>query len=191
MRKAWLLPLLFLLLAEWANAQCKPSIDEVDPFDSVRTVAGKTVNIGKLVPSKFETIDGPKLIEEAKLMFVHSEKDSIRAFFLVLAIQEWEYQKVDNDFNVLIRLDDGQIIELMNFSDQGTFDPATNMRLYQHTCLVPMDLFFALTHFKIEKIRINYRESKRTLDLNEAQQEAFRKSVRCVGAAIGMVPTLP
>lgn len=191
MKNTWYLFMVLMLWATLAAAQCKPSVDEVDPFDSVRTVAGATVNIGLQVPSLYETVDGPKLIEEAKLLFAYSEKDSIRSFYLILAVQEWEYQKIDNDYNVMLLLEDEQVIELMNFSDQGVFDATTNMRLYQHTCLIPMDLFFALTHLKIDKIRINYRESKRTLDLNATQQEQFRKTVRCVGEAIGMLRVRP
>ena len=191
MKKTWPVLFFLMLLTQLASAQCKPSINETDPFDSVHTVAGKTVNIGDLVPSKFETVDGPKLIEEAKLLFSFSEKDSIRSFFLIVAVQEWEYQRIQNDFNVLLLLDDGQVIELMNFSDQGTFDPTTNMRLYQHTCLIPMDLVFALTYLKIDKIRINYRDSKRTLALQAFQQEEFRKTVRCVGETSGLLPVVP
>ena len=191
MKKAWLVLFSLMLLTQLVHAQCKPSINETDPFDSVHTVAGKIINIGDLVPSKFETVDGPKLIEEAKLLFSYSEKDSIRSFFLIVAVQEWEYQRVSNDFNVLLLLDDGQVIELMNFSDQGTFDASTNMRLYQHTCLIPMDLVFALTYLKLDKIRINYRDSKRTLTLKPLQQEEFRKTIRCVGEASGLLPVIP
>lgn len=180
-----------LLPTAYAGAQCKVALDEIDPFDSLRTVVSQSVTIGNRVPSKFETADGPKLIEEAKVLFTYTEKDSIRSFFLVLGIQEWEYHRIDSDYNVLLMLDDGQVIELMNFSDQGTFDARTNMRLYQHTCLIPIDLFYALTHFKVQKIRINYRTEKRTVEVQPGQQTALRNAVRCVGERIGMSPLKP
>lgn len=178
---------ILLALPVLVHAQCKLIYDKIDEFDSTRTVAAMPVNIGFLVPSNFETADGAKMIEEAKLMFSYSENDSIRAFFLTIAVPEREYLRIDNDFNVLLMLDDDQIIAVMNVSDQGVFDPKTNMRLYQHTCIVPMDLFYALTHLKIAKIRINYRTYKRTLELNAAQQDAFRLAVRCVGEAVDLI----
>jgi hypothetical protein len=191
MKNCWLALWICLLPTAYVGAQCKVALDEIDPFDSLRTVVSQSVTIGNQVPSKFETADGPKLIEEAKLLFTYTEKDSIRSFFLVLGIQEWEYHRIDNDYNVLLMLDDGQVIELMNFSDQGVFDTRTNMRLYQHTCLVPMDLFYALTHFKVQKIRVNYRTEKRTVDIQPGQQTALRNAVRCVGERIGMSPIKP
>ncbi|MBP9873691.1 MAG: hypothetical protein KBC60_06620, partial [Haliscomenobacter sp.] len=160
-------------------------------FDSTRTVAAKPVNIGYLIPSNFETANGPKMIEEAKLLFSFSENDSIRSFFLTVAVQEREFLRIDNDFNVLLLLDDEQVIATMNVSDQGVFDPATNMRLYQHTCVVPLDLFFALTHLKVAKIRINYRTYKHTIDLSERQRTELREAVRCVGEAVQLIPLRP
>jgi hypothetical protein len=191
MKAYWFALWICLLPTAYTGAQCKVALDEIDPFDSLRTVVSQSVTIGNRVPSKFETADGPKLIEEAKVLFTYTEKDSIRSFFLVLGIQEWEYHRIDSDYNVLLMLDDGQVIELMNFSDQGVFDPQTNMRLYQHTCLVPIDLFYALTHFKVQKIRINYRTEKRTVEIQPAQQTTLRNAVRCVGERIGMSPVKP
>ena len=191
MKTYWFALWICLLPTAYTGAQCKVALDEIDPFDSLRTVVSQSVTIGNRVPSKFETADGPKLIEEAKVLFTYTEKDSIRSFFLVLGIQEWEYHRIDSDYNVLLMLDDGQVIELMNFSDQGVFDPQTNMRLYQHTCLVPIDLFYALTHFKVQKIRINYRTEKRTVEIQPAQQNVLRNAVRCVGERIGMSPVKP
>jgi hypothetical protein len=191
MKTYWFVLWMCLLPTAYAGAQCKVALDEIDPFDSLRTVVSQSVTIGNRVPSKFETADGPKLIEEAKVLFTYTEKDSIRSFFLVLGIQEWEYHRIDSDYNVLLMLDDGQVIELMNFSDQGTFDAQTNMRLYQHTCLIPIDLFYALTHFKVQKIRINYRTEKRTVEVQPGQQTALRNAVRCVGERIGMSPLKP
>jgi len=191
MKTYWFALWICLLHTAYAGAQCKVALDEIDPFDSLRTVVSQSVTIGNRVPSKFETADGPKLIEEAKVLFTYTEKDSIRSFFLVVGIQEWEYHRIDSDYNVLLMLDDGQVVELMNFSDQGVFDPQTNMRLYQHTCLIPIDLFYALTHFKVQKIRINYRTEKRTVEIQPAQQMALRNAVRCVGERIGMSPVKP
>lgn len=180
-----------VILSGSVYGQCELIHNQVDEFDSTRTVASKPVNIGYIIPSNFETGDGPSMIEEAKLMFSYSENDSIHAFFLIIGVQEREYLRIDNDFNVLIMLEDDQIIELMNFSDQGVFDPKTNMRLYQHTCSVPLDLFYALTHLKLAKIRINYRTYKHTLELSGRQQEAFRAAVRCVGEALDMIQIRP
>lgn len=185
------LPLVWALTISFSYGQCKPAIDEVDAFDSTRTVAAKAVNIGYLIPSNFETANGPKMIEEAKLLFSFSENDSIRSFFLTVAVQEREFLRIDNDFNVLLLLDDEQVIATMNVSDQGVFDPATNMRLYQHTCIVPLDLFFALTHLKVAKIRINYRTYKHTIDLSERQRTELREAVRCVGEAVQLIPVRP
>lgn len=189
--RAWLIPFTWALAVSLAYGQCKPAMDEVDAFDSTRTVAAKPVNIGYLIPSNFETANGPKMIEEAKLLFSFSENDSIRSFFLTVAVQEREFLRIDNDFNVLLLLDDEQVIATMNVSDQGVFDPATNMRLYQHTCVVPLDLFFALTHLKVAKIRINYRTYKHTIDLSERQRTELREAVRCVGEAVQLIPLRP
>jgi hypothetical protein len=179
------------IIAVQACGQCNLIHDKIDEFDSTRTVASKPINIGYIIPSNFETADGPKMVEEGKLMFSYSERDSIHAFFLIVAVQEREYLRVDNDYNVLLMLDDNQIIELVNFSDQGIFDSNTNMRLYQHTCVVPLDLFYALTHLKIAKIRINYRTYKHTIELSGPQQEGFRAAVRCVGEALKMLQIRP
>lgn len=181
----------WVLAEQVAHGQCNLIHNKVDEFDSTRTVAAKAVNVGFIIPSNFETPEGPKMIEEGKLLFSYSEHDSIRGFFLIVALQEREYLRVDNDYNVLLMLEDNQIIELMNFSDQGVFDSGTNMRLYQHTCIVPLDLFYALTHLKIAKIRIQYRTYKHTVELSEGQQEAFRVSVRCVGEALNMLQIRP
>lgn len=181
----------WVLAEQVAHGQCNLIHNKVDEFDSTHTVAAKAVNVGFIIPSNFETPEGPKMIEEGKLLFSYSEHDSIRGFFLIVALQEREYLRVDNDYNVLLMLEDNQIIELMNFSDQGVFDSGTNMRLYQHTCIVPLDLFYALTHLKIAKIRIQYRTYKHTVELSEGQQEAFRASVRCVGEALNMLQIRP
>jgi len=181
----------WVLAISASYGQCKPAVDEVDPFDSTRTVAAKTVNIGYLIPSNFETAEGPKMIEEAKLLFSYSEKDSIRSFFLIVAVQEREFLRIENDFNVLLLLDDEQVVAMMNISDQGVFDPGTNTRLYNHTCVVPLDLFFALTHLKVAKIRINYRTYKHTIDLTERQRSDLRDAVRCVGEAVQLIPVRP
>ena len=181
----------WMLTASLVHGQCKLIHDKVDEFDSTRTVAAKPVNVGFILPSNFETPEGPKMIEEGKLLFSYSERDSIHGFFLIVALQEREYLRVDNDYNVLLMLEDNQIIELMNFSDQGLFDSGTNMRLYQHTCVVPLNLFYALTHLKITKIRIQYRTYKHTVELSDRQQEAFRASVRCVGEALNMLQVRP
>lgn len=174
-----------------AQAQCEYAIDSVDEFDSTRIVSFQPINIGYLVPSQVETPKGPLMIEEAKLLFTFSQNDTLDVFFLTIAVPEWDYEPIDKDFNVWLKLSNEQIVNLYNVPDRGTFDPKTNMRLYQHTCVVPIDLFYNLTHHTIEKIRIQYRNKKRTINLLPEQQEEVRKAVRCIGEAVQLFPIKP
>lgn len=183
----------FALLTALApiRSQCVYPIDTIDEFDSTRLIVFKPVSIGYMIPSQVETANGPLMIEEAKLMFTFTQNDSIDAFLLTIAVPEWDYQPIDTDFNVWLRLSNEQVINLLNFPDRGTFDPKTNMRVYQHTCIVPVDLFYNLTHHTVEKIRILYRNKKRTLILFPEQQAALRDAVRCIGEAVGLFPLKP
>lgn len=187
-----LLPLLFcfpLLL----SAQCKFSVDEIDPFDSTRLVMSRPMSFGNLIPSKFETAKGPKIIDEAKMVFSHSEsdRDSINSFFLTIVVPEYEYQPIESGKNVLLAFADSTVIALQNFPDNGTFNADTNMRMYQHTCIVPLDVFYRMTFSEVVMIRIRYDSKKRTIPLSKAQQKALKEAVICVGEAVGFVPNKP
>lgn len=173
------------------NAQCEIVLNEFDAFDSVRTVAAAHVNMGLMIPSLFETVDGPKIIEQGKAMFMYSEKDSISSFFMLFAISEYGYHPIDSGQNVMIKLSDGEVIALHNFPDDGQFDKSTNMRVYSHACVVPLDLFYRLTDTHIEQIRINYKKKKQTIKLSKEQQEAIRAAVECVGTEVGVYPVKP
>ncbi|NRB51984.1 MAG: hypothetical protein HRU41_30205 [Saprospiraceae bacterium] len=173
------------------NAQCEIVLNEYDAFDSVRTVAAAHVNMGLMIPSLFETVDGPKIIEQGKAMFMYSEKDSISSFFMLFAISEYGYHPIDSGQNVLIKLSDGEVIGLHNFPDDGQFDKNTNMRVYSHACVVPLDLFYRLADTYIEQIRINYKKKKQTIKLSKEQQEAIRAAVECVGTEVGVYPVKP
>lgn len=189
--------ILFLLTCFWltniavSHAQCEYPIDTIDEFDSTRLVVFKPINIGYMIPSQVETDNGPMMIEEAKLMFTFTQNDSLDAFFLTLAVAEREYQPIQKDFNVMLKLSNDQIVGLYNVPDRGTFDRTTNMRVYQHTLVVPLDLFYNLTHHTIEKIRINYRNKKRTITLLPEQQEEVRQAVQCIGEAVALFPIKP
>lgn len=178
---------------ETKEAPCKIAFDEFDDFDSLRTIGAEAVNFGLLIPSRFETEKGPKIIDEGKLLFMYTENDSINSFFMTLAIPEYDFQSIANDYNVFIKLKDTEteVIPLYNVPDQGTFDKGTNMRIYQHTCVVPIDLFYQLVYNKIDKIRIVYKKQKRTFTLSPEQQEAVQKAVKCVGKAAGLWPVKP
>lgn len=183
--------LALLLLSVDLSAQCEVAFDEIDEFDSLRTVASNAVAFGYIIPSLYETADGPTLIEEGKAVVMYSENDSINSFFLTLAIPEYTYQPIESGFNVLMKLSDGEVISYYNVPDRGTFDEGTNMRLYQHTCIIPLDMFYRLTFSTIEAIRIEYKNIKRTFVINEEQQLAIRKAMQCVGEQVGLYPVKP
>ena len=188
----WILAPIFLLGLHRGLAQCELAYDAVDEFDSTRLVLAKPVNIGYLIPSLYETVDGPKMIEEGKMIFSYAEsEDSLVSFFLTLALPEYEFLVADEGETVLLALSDSMIIGLNNFPDKGTFDRATNMRIYQHTCLVSINQFYRLLYFDIERIRVRYRTKKRTIELSAAQREAFKNSVRCVAEALDLLPLRP
>lgn len=193
MRKLICLVALVCAASPFLFGQCEIAFNEVDEFDQVRTIAANHVNIGYMIPSLFETEDGPKIIEQGKAMFMYSEKDSISSFFLLLAIPEYSYHPIDSGQNVLIKLSDNEegVIALHNFPDNGQFDKTTNMRVYSHACVIPLDLFYRLTDASIEKIRINYNKKKQTLTLSKKQQEALRTAVECVGREAGVYPVKP
>ncbi|GJM31111.1 MAG: hypothetical protein DHS20C18_01120 [Saprospiraceae bacterium] len=181
----------FLLSGPAVQAQCEVAIDEVDPFDSTRVVGSHPVNFGYMIPSKYELTDGPKMIEEGKMLFAYSENDSINGFFMTFAIQEYSYEPIETGHNVQMKLSDGEVLAVYNIPDNGTFDKTTNMRLYQHTCVIPLDLFYRLTFSTIEMIRIEYQKQNRIIVISEKQQKAIRAAVQCVGRKSGLYPVKP
>ncbi len=187
----WLWVVWIALGAFPAYGQCSYPIDSVDEFDHTRLVAFAPINIGYLVASEVETEEGLLPIEEGKVMFTFTQNDTLNSFFLTLAIPERNYLVIEPGFNVLLKLNNEQIVGLYNFPDKGTFDPNTNMRIYQHTGVVPLDLFYNLTHHTITRIRINYKGYKKTISVTPEQQEAIRKAVRCIGEAVELFPIRP
>lgn len=192
------------------HAQCDFAINEIDDFDSTHTVVTKSINIGYLVPSNYQTADGYKMIEEAKAMFTFSQNDTLNAFFLVLGVAEREFLTVEEGFSVILKIESLQdttdlgeevpkvkpekgsdLIGLYTVPDRGSFDKNTNMRIYTHTCLVPLDQVFTLSYANIEKIRINYKNSRRTITLTKEQQVAIKKAVQCVGETMKLFPIKP
>lgn len=188
-------PILFaiiLLLPAGLRGQCQVAVDTTDQFDGARTIVSSVINIGYLIPSEVMTPEGPKMVEEAKLLFSYSENDSISSFFITLAMPEREFFVIDSGKdNVMLALSNEEVIGLLNVPDRGHFDPATNMRLYQHTCVVPLDAFYALMYHDILSIRVRYRTYKHTITLLPQQQEAIKEAVRCVGEELGLFPAKP
>lgn len=167
---------------------CTIGFDTVDEFDSTRVVGAELVNLGYLIPSKFETVDGPKLIEEAKALFMYTESDSIDGFFLTFAAAEYEFEKADKGFNVLIKLANGDVEALYNIPDKGAFDKTTNMRVYQHTCAIPFEIYFKIATYPIEKIRISYQRYNKVIDVTAQQQQQLLKAIQCVGQQVDYFP---
>jgi hypothetical protein len=189
--QGWLMAGCLVLAAFQAESQCSYPIDSVDEFDHTRLVAFAPINIGYLIASEVETETGLLPIEEGKVMFTFSQNDTLNSFFLTLAIPERNYMAIEPGFNVLLKLNNNQIVRLYNFPDKGTFDPKTNMRIYQHTGVVPLDLFYNLTHHTITRIRIRYKGYKKTISVTPEQQEAIREAIRCIGEAVELFPIKP
>jgi hypothetical protein len=201
-------------------AQCDISTDVVDEFDSIQTVISKPINVGYTIPSNFQTAEGYKMIEEGKILFTYTQSDSINGFFLVLGLAEREFYNFEEGYNVLVKLKDpskqggsklnrqdavikaaldsvkekspeDDIIGFYTIPDRGNFDKQTNMRIYTLTCVIPIELVFSLTYYRIEKIRVNYKGYKHTIVLSNAQQDAIAKAVKCVGEAAKLFPVKP
>jgi hypothetical protein len=167
---------------------CEIASREVDPFDSLLTIASKTVSLGMLIPSLYEEADGPKLIEEAKAIVTFTQNDSIDCFFLHIVMPEYTLQPIEQGFNVKAIIDDTTVVSFLNFPDQGQFDRKTLMHTYQHSCVIPLDMYYRLAYQKITKIRIEYTRHRRTFALSEEQQLALRRAFQCVGIAAGLYP---
>jgi hypothetical protein len=191
------LPFVFLLLAsvslrgQLPAPDCRIALDEVDPFDSLRTIASETVSMGYLIPSRFELADGPKLVEESKAIMIYSENDSISGFFLNLVLPEYGLEPISPGMTVKLLLADSTVIGLYNIPDEGYFDRTINMRVYQHTCPLPLDYFYKLAFLQVVAIRVEYDKRNHTIQLSEKQSAALQRAIQCVGLRSGLYPIKP
>jgi len=175
------------------TAQCPIALDTIDSFDSTRLVMSKPVSIGVLIPSLYETVDGPKIIDEGKAVFSFAEDDQspIESFFLTIVAPEYDYLKIESGKNVILAFADSTAAPLLNFPDRGQFSKSTNMRMYQHTCVVPIDVYYRMAYVGVVGIRIRYETKKRTILITDEQREALMKAVRCAGQAVGIDTAKP
>ncbi len=170
---------------------CPPILDEIDPFDSLRTVSVASFPIGNMLFTKVETIDGPTLAPEGEIMLMHTETDSLQLLFLHLELPEYNYVRTDRGYRVKFLMASDTIIGFYTVSDMGNFSKETNMRHYQHTALVPMDLYYQLTHDLVRIVRVEYINHRRTIALTAAQQQQLREAFRCLGERLGYYPIKP
>lgn len=163
-------------------SQCDIAIDTLDEFDSTRIIAANPINLGYMVASGnvTEDLEGEEYVEEAKVIFSYSNEHNIRSFFLTLGVVERKFHMIDNEFNVMLKFAEGPIMKLLNVPADGEFDRSILMWKYMHTCVVPVEIFHMMKHDRVEKIRINYKNYKRTIVLEEAQQIALQEAVKCV-----------
>jgi hypothetical protein len=179
----YILPMFLLLaLGFTANAQCKIALDKIDEFDSTRLIATKPFNIGYLVATGnvAEGFDGKESVEEGKAIFSFGNENNIRSFFLTLAVVERKFYMCDAEYNVHLKMKDGQILTLLNVPEEGEFDRKIMMWKYVHTCVVPLEYFHALRNGLVEKIRIEYNNYKQTIVLEDKQAQALQDAVKCV-----------
>ena len=185
--------ILMLGLGNVLYGQCDYAFYGVDEFDGTRMAASHTVNVGRLIPSYYETVEGAKIIEECKVFLSYTEEardTGIVSMFLTLATQEYEFYKIEKAENVLLALSDSTIVGLYNVPE-SKFDRSTNMRLYTHTCVLPVDIFYKLLIHDIRKVRILYREHKHDIDIYPEQQKALLNQLKCIGRAAGLYPLKP
>lgn len=162
---------------------CQIAIDTLDEFDTTRMIATLPINVGYLVPTKNLTIDaeGKQVTDEAKVVFSYAESaDNIRSFFLTLAVVEHQFLNIKNDFNVVFKLGNGQLVEIYNVPDRAELNREIIMWTYQHTLIIPLEVYHILKNETVEKIRINYEGYKRTITLEEDQQAKLQRAVQCV-----------
>ncbi|MEM7573258.1 MAG: hypothetical protein AAF433_10170 [Bacteroidota bacterium] len=171
---------------------CAILADEIDPFDSLRTVTSDQMELGAYMVSQYETADGPRLVSEAKAAVLYSENDSLSVLFMHLEMPEYEVQNTDNGFNLKFKMASDTIVGFYTVTDRGTFSRTTNMRHYQHTALVPIDLYYLLTTDLVELLRVEYGDSfRRTILLTPEQRVQLREHFRCVGERVGYYPVAP
>lgn len=183
--------LLGLIVPLAAQANCKIVIDEIDPFDSLRTVAAASLPIGNMLVTQVETIDGPKLAPEAEAVVMFTQNDSLSVLFLHLELPEYHYVRTEKGFNIKFKMTSDTIVGFYTIPNLGNFSKDTNMRHYQHTGLVPMDHYYLLTYDTVELIRVDYLNHQRTFQLTPQQQIALREAFRCVGERVGFYPVKP
>jgi hypothetical protein len=182
MRQLLLIIFLSTAFCRFVNAQCNIAIDEYDEFDSTRLIATQPMNLGFLIVSGNvpEDLEGKEYVEESKAIFSYSDEKNIRSFFLSLMVAERKFHMIGNDFNVSLKFKGGQIITLLNVPENGEFDRDILMWKYLHTCVVPLEIFHLMKNDVVEKIRINYKNYKKTIELEEKQQQALQQAVLCV-----------
>lgn len=173
-----------------AFSQCKIAIDQVDEFDTTHVIAAQPVLLGYLVASGnvAEGIEGKAYVEEAKAIFSFANENKIRSFFLTLGVVERKFYLIDPDYNVWLKFKDGPIVKLLNVPEQGEFDNKILMWRYMHTCVVPLEIFHLLKNSPLEKIRIEYKDYKQTIVLEEKQQKALQDAVKCVEERLNTAP---
>ena len=184
----------FLLGTSSLKGQCDSLIYDIDPFDSTYIVAAPHVNIGFTIPSNYQTLEGFKMIEEGKVLFSYTGNDTIGTLFLTLALAERNFHTIESETKeqVLVMLESGRIEGLLNFSDRGTFDSGTNMRIYTHTCALPLDMLYLLSVDPIAKFRVYYDGGyKRTIELTPQQKLQVAASLQCIGEEMGIFPKKP
>lgn len=192
MRKLILLLIGSVLSLNVLSAQCDYAVDEIDPFDSTHLVALQPISVGYQIPSQYTGDDGNlTMIDQGKILITHTENDSISGFFFTLALVERDYYSTKDGVQIGLLLSDDRVFWLPNFPDKGEFDSSTNMRIYQHTCVMPLDIYYALTFHKIKMIRVMYPGFKKTLEVLPEQQDEIREAFRCVGEAVGLYPVKP
>lgn len=191
MKRFGLILFLFLGLNNFISSQCTFSINEIDEFDSTLIIATPSVNIGYLIASEYLEEDGIKLIEEAKVILSYGELGEYSNMFLTLVTPERSFSEIEPGTNLLLKLSNDTIVGLINYPDRGTFDREINMRIYNHTSIIPLDVFFALAHYPIEKIRINYNNKKRNINVTPDQAVEILKHIRCLGEGAGLLPIQP
>ncbi len=188
-----LLLLCLLAFPAMLPAQCPLALDTIDRFDSTRLVMTEPISIGQLIPSLYETVDGPKIIDEGKAVFSFAEDDQspIESFFFTIVAPEYDYLKIESGKNVILAFADSTAAPLLNFPDRGTFNKDTNMRMYQHTCVVPIDVYYRMAYVGVVGIRIRYETKKRTILITDEQREALMQAVRCAGQAVKLDTAKP
>jgi hypothetical protein len=181
-----ILSLLFLLSSLCLSAQKKPcnliALDTLDEFDTTRLIASKPMKWGFLVPTEAlaANLEGNTYTDEAKAIFSYADENKTRSFFLTIAVVEREFHMIENDFTVFLKFTDDALVKLFNVPAKPEFNRDILMWEYVHTCVVPFDIFHMLKNVPLEKVRINYKNYKATIVLEEKQQEDLLQAVRCV-----------
>ncbi|MFT4762549.1 MAG: hypothetical protein ACI9XO_003828 [Paraglaciecola sp.] len=162
---------------------CFLALDTLDEFDSTRMIATLPMKIGFMVPTKniAEDFGGKNLTDEAKVVFSYAEStDNIRSFFLSLVVVEHQFLNIKNGSNVYFKLENGQLINIYNVTDRAELNKEIIMWMYQHTLVIPLEVYHILKNERVAKIRVNYEGYKRTITLEPDQRQALQDAVRCV-----------